>query len=283
MLGVATMIWLAYRYRVAPSSTLAVALGAAVALLALTRSELIAISGLVVAPLILCSADVQLARRVGRLALAGAVCVLCIAPWAVFNATRFERFVPLSNNLGAGLLAGNCAATYQGELLGAYQFICLVFVPNLSDDPSIADHQYLQAALSFMRSNAVRLPVVIAARLGRTFNFFRPFQQVDFEAGRGSSVQVIRLALFSYWLLLPFAAAGVVLARRRRAMIFPLLAFPVVAVMSVALTIGAVRYRAASEIPLVLLAAVSFDAALRWRENRTRASAEADRCIPAAL
>jgi len=275
MLGTATTLWLAYRYRAAPSVGLAAALGAAVALLALTRSELIAISLLLVTPLILFSADGNLARRVARLTLAGAVSVVCIAPWSLFNLTRFALFVPLSNGLGSALRAGNCSATYDGERLGADQFACLLFVPKLSEEPSIADRQYRQAALTFIWARIDRLPVVIAARLGRTFNMFRPFQQVHFEAERGTAIAVLWVALFSYWLLLPFAAAGGLIARRRGVMIYPLLAFPAVAVLSVALTIGAVRYRAPSEVPLVLLAALSFDALLRWRARPSAESGDA--------
>jgi hypothetical protein len=164
------------------------------------------------------------------------------------------------------MLTGNCSPTYEGARLGYYEFGCLVFVPGVSDDPSVADGQYRRAALEFMGEHASRAPIVMAARVGRTFGVFRPFQQMHLEAERGTQVWVHRLAFAWYWLLLPFAVAGVVIARRRGVPVYPLLAFVVVALASVVVTIGAVRYRAPAEIPFVLLAAVALDATIsRWR------------------
>jgi hypothetical protein len=71
MLGVATVIFLAYRYRAAPRLWLAVVLGAAVGLLALTRSEQILIAALVVLPLILSTRTIPWSRRVLWLGAAG--------------------------------------------------------------------------------------------------------------------------------------------------------------------------------------------------------------------
>jgi hypothetical protein len=52
-------------------------------------------------------------------------------------------------------------------------------------------------------------------------------------------------------------------------MVYPLLVFPLSVVISVALTIGATRYRAPAEIPLVLLAAVGVDQLARiWQRRR---------------
>ena len=44
------------------------------------------------------------------------------------------------------------------------------------------------------------------------------------------------------------AVVGAVFARRRRIPIYPMLAFPAAIILSVAFTIGAVRYRAPAEI-----------------------------------
>ncbi|MGH9249137.1 MAG: glycosyl transferase, partial [Acidimicrobiales bacterium] len=74
---------------------------------------------------------------------------------------------------------------------------------------------------------------------------------------------VLRAALFAYWGLVPIAVLGGVAARRRQIPIQPLLAFPLMVLLSVALTIGAVRYRAPAEIPLVLLAAFAIDLVTR--------------------
>jgi hypothetical protein len=62
-----------------------------------------------------------------------------------------------------------------------------------------------------------------------------------------------------------------VIARRRHIPVYPLLAFPLVVVWMILLTIGSVRYRAPAEIPLVMLAAVSLDWAIgKWRPEVAR-------------
>ena len=75
----------------------------------------------------------------------------------------------------------------------------------------------------------------------------------------GTWVGVTRLAMISYWLLLVPAVIGVVALRRRRVPLYPLLAFVLTVVVTVAPSIGDPRYRAAAEVPLVLLAAAGID------------------------
>jgi hypothetical protein len=135
----------------------------------------------------------------------------------------------------------------------------------------VADGQYRSRAIDFMRENSSRVPIVSVARLGRTFNFYRPFQQVFFERERNTDLWVLRLAVICYWALLPPAVAGVVIARRRGIPVYPLLVFPVTVLIATLFTIGAVRYRAPAEIPLVLLAAVGLDAAIERSRRRTAA------------
>ena len=144
---------------------------------------------------------------------------------------------------------------------------CARFADPKAKDPLERDDAR-DRALEFMRDHSARVPVVMAARVGRTFGLFRPFQQMRLETERGSSEWVFQVGFFAYWALLPLGIAGAVIARRRRIPIYPLLVFPAVAVWSVLLTIGSVRYRAPAEIPLVILAAVAIDALVAtWRRR----------------
>lgn len=278
MLGVATIILIAYRFVARPGVRGAVLLGALVGLLALTRAELIALGPLLVMPLILGRSELTWSRRVGWLAGAGAACIALIAPWAIFNSTRFDRPVPLSTGLGNAMGAGNCNPTYDGELLGYAQWACFAFYEGISEDPSVADYQYREIAIEFMGDNLSDQPKVIGARWGRTFSFFRPGQQMTFDTERGTDLWVIELGTYMYWVLLPFAIGGVVIARRRRVKVYPLLVFPLVVVIAVTFTIGAVRYRAPAEIPFVLLASVAIERLIaRWRRGSRDRSDRSDR------
>jgi hypothetical protein len=75
----------------------------------------------------------------------------------------------------------------------------------------------------------------------------------------------------AYWVLLPFAVAGAVVLRPRRVLL-PLLMPALVVVVATAVTFGDSRYRAALEVPLVVLAAIgataAFDAIRRRRGRR---------------
>jgi 4-amino-4-deoxy-L-arabinose transferase-like glycosyltransferase len=279
MLLIATIIWLAYRFIPAPSTGLALALGVMVGLLALTRAEQIMLGILFVLPLLLTARSVPIGRRVAWLAMAGAACVLVIAPWTAYNWNRFEQPVLLSTGSGQALRAGNCERTYKGEFLGytELEFVdtgnpagCSIIDGELETDQTLADDQLRRAAFDFMRDNLDRVPVVVAVRIGRAFNIYRPFQQVHLEAERETPPPVLYAALFAYWALVPLAVLGAVVARRRKVRTYPLLVFFIVVLIPVGLTIGAVRYRSPAEIPLVLLAAVGADHLVRRRDSRTR-------------
>ncbi len=266
---IATIIWLAYRFRHRPGLGRAIALGVVLGLLALTRSEMIVMSLLLVTPLIVGRSEVDAKRRLGWLAAAAAACVLVIAPWAIYNSTRFERPVPLSAGLGGTMWSGNCPPTYDGRLYGYAELACVLLAPGISTDPSVADGQYRSLAITFMSDHRGEVPAVVLARLGRTYGVYRPGQQMDLETERGTHLWVIQLAAAMYWVLLPLGVYGLVVARRRRVMLYPLLVFPLSVVVSVALTIGATRYRAPAEVPLVLLAAVGVDQLVRiWQRRR---------------
>lgn len=268
MLLVATMIWGAYSFRQAPSTRGALLLGIALGALAITRAEQVLLTPLLVVPLILSARRVAMSTRVAWLALAGIASLLFVAPWTAYNWDRFEQPVLLSTGFGQVLRAGNCDRTYHGELLGYTRLNftdtgaadgCSITDAEFASDPSEIDDQLRRAAVDYMRDNAERVPVVAAARIGRTFNLFRPFQQVHFEAERESPLPVLRSALFSYWLLAPLAVLGVLVTRRRGIPVYPLVVFFIVVVATVAMTIGAVRYRAPAEVPLAMLAAVGIE------------------------
>ena len=280
LLGIAVMILLAYRFWAQPSLGLAAVLGIVCGLLALTRSEQILVFAFVVAPLILAVRPVEWRRRIGWLALAGLCVVVVVTPWTIYNLGRFERPVLLSNNFGSAVSQGNCNTTYYGPYTGAYSFVCLTPLPGneSGEDQSVQNSARLHQGLTYLEHHVKRLPVVLFAREGRAFGFWEPFQQVHLDAqweggsngGSGTSyvptaVWVYRLALFGYWLMLLPAAAGVIVLRRRRIPVYPLLGFFAIVALTVAATYGEPRYRAAVEIPLVLLAAVGISAGVSYK------------------
>ena len=269
LVGVAAMILLSYRFRDAPTTKMAVILGAMCGVLAMIRSEQILVLPLLVVPLVLAVKGVDWRRRIAWIGLAAVATLIVVAPWTLFNLGRFQRPVLLSNGFGAAAATGNCNLTYYGSEIGYGDIRCLpIFAKG---DQSVQDTEDTHTALEYAKAHASRLPIVIFAREGRTFGFWNPFQQTTIDSNwMGTWVGVTRLGMVSYWLLLLPAVFGGVILRRRRIAIFPLMAFVAIAAIAVVPTIGDVRYRATAEIPLILFAAVAVDHLLRSRHAQRR-------------
>jgi 4-amino-4-deoxy-L-arabinose transferase-like glycosyltransferase len=255
---IAVFILLVYRFRGHPSLRKAAVLGGMCGVMAMTRSEQILIFPLVVLPVVLSVNWGNWRRAFAWLALTLVVLLVVIAPWTIFNLGRFQRPVLLSNGFGPAVATANCGPAYYGPDIGYGELGCLY--PFYGGDQSIDDSKYLHNGIQYAEGHLSRLPVVVFAREGRTFGFWNPWQQTSIDAQwMGSRVVVTRLAMVSYWLLLVPAVGGLVAFRRRRVPLYPLLAFVLTAVIAVAPSIGDPRYRAAAEVPLVLLAATGID------------------------
>ena len=171
------------------------------------RSEQILTFPLVVLPVILGVNWGNWRRAVAWLAVAIVVLLLVVMPWTIFNLGRFQRPVLLSNGFGPAVAEANCEPTYYGPDIGYGELACLY--PFYGGDQSVTDGKYLHNGVKYAESHLSRVPLVVFAREGRTFGFWNPFQQTSIDAQwMGTWVGVTRLAMISYWLLLPPAAWG---------------------------------------------------------------------------
>jgi 4-amino-4-deoxy-L-arabinose transferase-like glycosyltransferase len=273
---IALFILLVYRFRGAPSIRGAALLGGLCGVMAMTRSEQILIFPLVVLPVVLGVNRGNWRRAVAWLAIAAVVLLLVLMPWTIFNLTRFQRPVLLSNGFGPAVATANCQPAYYGRDIGYGELACLY--PFYGGDQSIDDGKYLHNGLKYAEGHLSRVPLVVFAREGRTFGFWNPFQQTSIDGQwMGTWVGVPRLEMISYWLLLVPGVVGAVALRRRRVPLYPLLAFVVTVVVAVGTGIGDPRYRAAAEVPLVLLAAAGIDSFIgrgagSWRRSEEPAA-----------
>jgi len=254
-LCIALVLLAALRYRDAPSARGAALLGVAVAAAALTRGEALALLVLLALPL--CGW-----RRAGVAALA---CVVVLAPWLARCWIVFDRPVVISTNVG-GLLAGaNCDTTYHGALIGQWDFGCIP--PPVHANEALEAERLRDRGLSYARDHAGRVPVVEAARLGRSFELYRPREQARQEAFfEGRNLRVEQAGVACYYVLALLAAYGVVVLRRRDGPWAVLLAPVALVILVTLISYGFTRLRVAAEPALVVLAAVALDAlaARRW-------------------
>jgi 4-amino-4-deoxy-L-arabinose transferase-like glycosyltransferase len=287
ILACSVLLWLAYRYWERRGFLDAALLGVAAAAAALARAELILLTVFLVTPLILVARPAaggrtSWRRRLALLVTAGATCVLAIAPWAIYNLSRFDQPEYLSTGLGTTLAVTYCDETYSGKALGFWDFGCVLAIPNPPTERSDRDVFYRKAAYTYIDDHRRELPKVALARVGRTWGLFRPFQQVRLDTIEQRPVGVGQVGLVSLWVLLAAGVVGAVVLRRRRALVLPLLALPGALTLASTVIYGTSRFRAVAEPAVVLLAAVGLVAVRSRFVPRGRHSGARRPEIPAA-
>jgi 4-amino-4-deoxy-L-arabinose transferase-like glycosyltransferase len=277
---VTAALLLAYRAVDQPTPWRFVALGAVLGLAALTRTEGLLLAIVLVVPLAIRLRNMATGRRAVLGALALGTTVIVIMPWTVRNAVELDAFVPISNNVGSALDGANCGPVYSGSDIGLWRSTfagsagqpsdeCFegfdVRAPGFNEATAAAAHR--DAGLRYAADHAGRLPVVMAARLLRTFGAFHVGQELNVESFEGRPHGWLVAGFVAYWLLVPFAIAGVVLLFLARALLWPLVATFLSVAIGTVLTYGNQRFRIAAEPALVVLAAVAL-VALAARARR---------------
>jgi 4-amino-4-deoxy-L-arabinose transferase-like glycosyltransferase len=251
----------AYAMLERPGIWRAALLGALIGAATLTRGEGVLMLPLLALPLAVRRKPLSAPRRGAQLAVACGVCLVVIAPWSVRNWNTFDRFVPVSNNDGTLIAGANCDVTYYGPALGSWRLDC---IPRRGDpNEAEAARVYRDAGTAYAGNHLGRLPVVLAARAGRSLGLFGIRWEVRHTEGRAAALTAAGLATFL--LLLPFAAAGAVSLRRRREPLFILAAPAVIAAAVTLFGYGSPRFRHPVDLVVVVLAAVALD---RWWASR---------------
>ena len=265
---IAASLWLALRFMRTRSLADGAWLGVAIGLAALSRGEALLLVPLLLLPL----AWRERSLKAAAVMLAGFAIV--VAPWTIRNLAHFEQPVLISTNSNSVFAGANCDPVYHGDLIGLWSFSC--YGPVKKGDESQEAVEYRKQGLDYARDHKGRLPVVAAVRLARVWDFYRPFQQVQYEFLEGRSRWASRAGLVMYYPTLLLAIGGLVVLRRRRFPIWPFLSYAL-AVSIVALTVyGITRFRIAVEPVLIVLAAVAVDFLIRRRAERRSGQGQKD-------
>lgn len=266
-----------------PSGRRAVAMGLFVALAALTRAEAVLLFVLMVIPLAWGVRD-EFRRRAQFVLLAGAAGAALLLPWFAFNLVRFEEPTLMTSGTGAVLSAGSCDTAYEGPFVGYYGANCFQqYVDEgraewpTSHEESERDLVAREAALEYIGDHTSRLPAVMAFRVGRMFDLYKPFQNTDLNVNvEGRGAWASRAGLWFFWATLAVGAVGLFRIWRDRLPVSPLLAPFGAVVLTAAGTFGVTRYRAPVDAVLAVLAAVGIGLVLGWtRRGSVRAKDEA--------
>ncbi|HEX8120682.1 MAG TPA: glycosyltransferase family 39 protein [Solirubrobacteraceae bacterium] len=232
-----------------------VAVGVLAGAAALTRTN-----GLVVLlPLLIAARGAR--PRVALLAAA----VVVIAPWTIRNAVVFDRFVPPTTQLGAAFAgAYNDAARTDDHLTAAWRPPTMPPYAALRRpgvDEAELDRAFRGEALDYARDHPAYPLAVVYWNSARMLNL----ADADYDRGVSREAGVesgfADSSRYAFWVVALLALAGA-LAGGARAAPRWLWLFPLLLWLSVAVTIGATRYRTPADPFLILLAATT---AVRWR------------------
>jgi 4-amino-4-deoxy-L-arabinose transferase-like glycosyltransferase len=258
-LAVALAILLAYRFIRTSTWANAGWLGAACGLAMLARAELGLLLPLMVLPVALLLRALPLKRQLGLFLVACVAAAAVVSPWVGANLTRFDQPVFFSTNDGLTLCGANLHRTYYGQGTGLWALDCANFsVPK--GDRSVVSNALRHDGLQFIRDHLGRLPVVAAVRVARVWSLYAPGLMASYNENEGREQWASWTGFVAFWVLVPAAAAGGIVLRRRRVPITPLIAQFAVVTVTAAAIYGIVRFRVPAEVSLVVLAAVAVDA-----------------------
>ena len=281
---VVVVLWTAYDWVERPDRRRVAVLGAAIAIATLTRAEAIALYGFLVLPLVWWGSRLELGERVRQTLVCGLVGLAVMAPWLIWNQTRFEKPVTISAVTGTVLMAGACDEAWSGERMGfwddcfeargLYEEYEATF-PGVSLDPpdrvpydeSVRDEFNREKAFDYYLDNWTRFPKVAVARIGRSLEFFRVGHTLRMNyqlEGRWEEPSTIGLGM--YYALVPLTIVGGFVLHRARRRLTPLVAMWPMIMFASATTFGLTRYRVPVDIAMVIMAG----AAVAWIIERLR-------------
>jgi 4-amino-4-deoxy-L-arabinose transferase-like glycosyltransferase len=250
-LVVAVLLYVAVTQWEHPTRRGAVVVGALVGAAILTRGE-----GLLFVPLLLLPLYLRGRGREWRSAVVAlGVAAALVLPWTVWNTIRFGTPVLVSVNSSEVIALANCPPTYYGLQLGYWTPECYYGHPTGNE--AERGTYWRELGLRYASHHRGRLPVVIGARIGGSFGVFRPMLHVRFGGNEGRDWHWGRLGMFAYDAMVPLALIGLWALRRRGKPLWPMLAPWFVVLGTSILIYGAIRFRVAAEVPLVVLAGVT--------------------------
>jgi 4-amino-4-deoxy-L-arabinose transferase-like glycosyltransferase len=270
----------AYRFLERPTGWDAAALGALIGLATLTRSEGILLLPVLAAPLAWRAAG----GRMRAITIMVAAAALVVSPWLIRNWVQFDRFPLFATNGALTQGATACPTAFSGPRIGFVAHNCGLNSPCLKERSELAQSDcFGRRARAYVRDNLDRLPLVLAARVGRLWNVYKPGADLSYGQLWARERKIATVGLATYALFVAAGLFGAVQLRRRGVTLLPLLATLVAATLTSMIAFGFSRYRLVAEPAIVVLAAVGLEAAAVSTASRLRrATPAAERASAAA-
>ena len=229
--------------------------------------------------------------RLIHLVAAGLAFVVLVAPWSIRNFVSYERFMPLSTNTDEIFVYANnpyaygtadrkhvCTAAqsrYEGTpdgitldatgstYLGFWYFPWEVYQRCIGGEPpgdvSQKSEYWRKMGLEYAKDNLDRFPVVAAARVGRVWDVWRPFQNAFFLKTEGRNQTVSNIGVWCWWAVAALAIYGAVVLRRRGQTILPFVSLAVLITITAVYGYGTDRFRVPMDVAALILAGAAID------------------------
>lgn len=269
-------VWMAYRYWHRPSGWNAVWVATGCSLAAMSRSELVLLIPLLFLPLVLRTRTVDLRQRMKWIGVGAVAAAIVMGPWIVFNVTRFDKPVLLSDNLGYTMLTASCDNTYYGDSVGYWDYACAAPTYDRIDAPrndrSLNEIEFRKAAFDYIGEHKGRFAVVTLVRWARyagIWDLTHSFDQVHKDiAVEGRESWIAWSGAIGFLIMAPLGIYGAIMMWKRKITLIPVVAPFVAIFFAVTMTFYMNRYRASAEAIVCLMAAVGIDAI--WLHFRSR-------------
>ena len=269
----ALALYWAYRYWHEPSWGKLAIVGVAAGAGALSRSELVLIVPLMVVPLAVLVPGPSRAERWRGIGAGTAAALLVMAPWLVYNITRFEEPELLSTQFGLTLSAANCDQVWNGKFVSYFNIACSQRIEKTLPrglDESQQDARHRRVAIDYVKDHLGDAPRIALARVGAVVGLYQPDYQMILDGTfEGRGMRWARTGMYSFYALALLSVWGAIALRRRHTVpVFPLLVPPVMVLFTVITIYASTRFRASAEVSLCLLAAIAIDGAITFVAGR---------------
>lgn len=246
-------------WRDRPRSPIAIAIGAVLGLATLTRGEALVLAVILVTPWILRHRGIPARERIRQVLVVAVACGVVLAPWTLRNLSSFDEFVLVSTNSDEVWVYAHCEDTYRGELLGYWLYECQDRIRRAQGDPpgdeSVRARAWRRIGLEYASDHLDRVPVVLAARVARQWELYRPIQNARLTGFEGRHQGAAVVGVATYGVMMAVGVVGLVTWRRRRIPLAPVGAVAAMVTLTAIYAYGNVRFRAPFEPLLCLLAA----------------------------
>jgi 4-amino-4-deoxy-L-arabinose transferase-like glycosyltransferase len=223
----------------------------------LTRGDGLLLLALVVVPAAVIAPQLPWRRRVLIVMVPVVAAALVVTPWVVRNNQRLGTPVVATLQTGTALAGAYCDDTFHGKLLGSWSFECTTRPDHTHLGEVALNNELQRDATRYLRHHAGRLAVVVPVRILRQWSLYDPVEGAHFEAIESRNFKWQMVSWATYLPIAVLAVYGLVLLRRRRAVVLPMVAMIVAVAATAAMIYGQQRLRISVEPVLLVAAAVA--------------------------